>query len=99
MHQVNEGGKVLNLVGLDVPNHVPLDVSGEAFGLSLHVLNAVFAKSPLARRIGFQNGGIGLGFADRYQGDLGREAGLKGGEARSYFHANKVMPERSFGSM
>ena len=99
MYQMNEGCKVFDLIGLDVPNHVPFYVGGETFGLAFQILNAVFAKSPLSGRIGFENSRIRLGFADRDQGDLGREASLKRTKSRGYFHANKVMPERSFGSM
>ena len=58
IYGVDQGGvgdNLLDLIGLQVADEVPLDVGRQLLGLRGQLLGPVFPKGALARRIGFQD--------------------------------------------
>ena len=74
---MHKGEEVLDLVGLDVANHVPPNVLGEPFGFPCELLHAVFPKIALSRVVSFLHIGVGLRLAHSHQNHV--VAGLRGG--------------------
>ena len=76
MDQVREGDYLLDLVALEVPDEVPLDVIGQLRLLVDEFLDVVLAEVPLAEVVKFLDSRHGLGLGDGHEGCIG---GLAGG--------------------
>ena len=67
MDHRNERSDILDFIGLEVADHMPLDVVWQSFVLGTKFLRTALAKDTLTRLVCLRNRLDGVGFRHRYE--------------------------------
>ena len=71
MNECYKGGDVLNLVGLQMPNHMPLYIGGELWVLGYELLWATLAKDALPSLVSLAYSLYGVKFRHSHEPYIG----------------------------